>query len=55
MMLSKSDMFIIFRNNGTSMDDKVKDWNMIVYGDGSGLARIWNVTASEDFQTLKPP
>jgi hypothetical protein len=55
MMLPKSDVFMIFRNDGTSRDDKVKDWNMIVHGDGSGLARIWDVAASEDFQTLKPP
>jgi hypothetical protein len=55
MMLPKSDVFITFRNDGTSMDDKVKDWNMIMHGDGSGLARIWDVAASEDFQILKSP
>jgi hypothetical protein len=41
--------------DGTIMDEKVKHWNMIVHGDGSGLVRIRDDAASEDFQTLKPP
>jgi hypothetical protein len=37
MMLPKFDVFIIFRNDGTSMDEKVKHWNMIVHGMAAGL------------------
>jgi hypothetical protein len=55
MMLPKSNVFMIFRNDRTSMDEKVKHWNIIMHGDGSGLARIWDDATSEDFQTLKPP
>jgi hypothetical protein len=55
MMLPKSNVFMIFRNDETSMDEKVKHWNMIVHGDGSGFARIRDDDASEDFRSLKPP
>jgi hypothetical protein len=55
MMLPKSDVFMIFRNDGTSMDEEVKHWNMIVHGDGSDLVRIQDDAASEDFRALKPP
>jgi len=55
MMLPKSDVFMIYRNDGTSIDEKVKHWNLIVHGDGSELARIQDDVASEDFRTLKPP
>jgi hypothetical protein len=54
MMLPKSDVFMIFRNDGTSMDEEVKHWNMIVHGYGSEV-RIQDDVASEDFRTLKPP
>jgi hypothetical protein len=48
MMLPKSDVFMIFRNDGTSMDEEVKHWNLIVHGYGSEV-RIQNDAASEDF------
>jgi hypothetical protein len=44
MMLPKSDVFMIFRNDGTSMDEKVKHWRIIVHRDGSGLLRGFGMT-----------
>ena len=55
MMLPKSYVFMLIRNDGTSMDEKVKHWSIIMLGDGSELARIQDDAASEDFRTLKPP
>ena len=55
MMLPKSYVFMLIRNDGTSMDEKVKHWSVIMLGDGSEFARIQDDTASEDFRTLKPP
>ena len=54
MMLPKSDVFMLLRNNGPSMDERDKHWSMIMHGDGSKLVRIEDDAASEDFRTLKP-
>jgi hypothetical protein len=56
MMLSKSDVFMLLRNDGPSMDERDKHWSMIMHGDnGSNHVRIQDDAASEDFRTLKPP
>jgi hypothetical protein len=56
MMLPKSDVFMLLRNDGPSMDERDKHWSMIMHGDdGSNRVRIQDDTTSEDFRTLKPP
>jgi hypothetical protein len=56
MMLPKSDVFMLLRNDGPSMDERDKHWSMIIHGDnGSNRVKIQDDAASEDFRTLKPP
>jgi hypothetical protein len=56
MMLPKSDVFMLLRNDGPSMDERDKHWSLIMHGDdGSNRVRIQDDAASEDFRTLKPP
>jgi hypothetical protein len=56
MMLPKSDVFMLLRNDGPSMDERDKHWSMIVHGDdGSNRVRIQDDATSEDFRTLKTP
>jgi hypothetical protein len=55
MMLPKSDVFVTLTNDGPSMEERDKHWNMSMHGDGSQHERIEEDTASEDFRTLKPP
>jgi hypothetical protein len=56
MLPPKSDVFMLLRNDGPSMDERYKDWSMIMHGDdGSNRVRIRDDAASEDFRTLKPP
>ena len=55
MMLPKSDVYILLRNNGHNMDEKDKHWSMIIHGDGSKRLRIEDDAAIGDFRTLKPP
>jgi hypothetical protein len=50
MMLPKSDVFMLLRNYGPSMDERDKHWSMIMHGDdGSNCVRIQDDAASEDF------
>jgi hypothetical protein len=56
MMLPKSDVFMLLRNDGPSMYERDKHWSMIMYGDDDSYrVRIQDDTACEDFRTLKPP
>jgi hypothetical protein len=56
MMLPKSDVFMLIRNDRPSMDERDKHWSMIMHGDdGSNRVRIQDDAASEDFRSLKPP
>jgi hypothetical protein len=55
MMLPKSDVLVTLRNNGPSMDERDKNWSMIVHGDGSKRLRIEEDATSGDLRTLKPP
>jgi hypothetical protein len=56
MMLPKSDVFMLLRNDGPSMDERDKHWSIITHGDdGNNRVRIQDDAASEDFRTLKPP
>jgi hypothetical protein len=54
MMLPKSDMFITLRNDGPSVDERDKDWSMIMHRDGNKRLRIEEDATSGDFRTLKP-
>jgi hypothetical protein len=55
MMLPKSDVFMLLRNDGPSMDERDKNLSMIAHGDdGSNRVRIQDDATSEDFRTLKP-
>ena len=51
-MLPKSDVFMLLRNEGPSVDEY---WSMIVHGDGSKRLRIEEDATGGDFRTLKPP
>ena len=55
MILSKSDVFMLIRNNRPSMDKKDNQWSMIMHREGSKLVRIEDDATSEDYSTLKPP
>ena len=55
MMLPKSDVYLLLRNNGPSMDERDKYWSMIMHGDGSKRLRIEDDATTGDFRTLKPP
>jgi hypothetical protein len=56
IMMPKSDVFMLLRNDGPSMDGRDKHWSMIMHGDdGSNHVRIQDDAASEDFRTLKQP
>jgi hypothetical protein len=47
MMLPKSDVFMLLRNDGPSMDERDKHWSMIMHGDdGSNRVRIQDDAAS---------
>jgi hypothetical protein len=52
MMLPKSDVFMLLRNNGPSMD-KDNQWIMMMHEDDVKLARIEDDAARVDFRTLK--
>jgi hypothetical protein len=53
MMLPKSDVFMLLRNNGPSMNKKDNQWSMIMHGDNVKLARIEDDATRADFMTLK--
>jgi hypothetical protein len=55
MMLPKSDVFILLRNDGPSMDKKDNQWIMMMHGDDNKCARIEDDPASAYFRFLMPP
>ena len=54
-MLPKSDVYMLLRNHGPSMDEKDKYWSMIMHGDDSKRLRIEDDAITGDFRTLTPP
>jgi hypothetical protein len=55
MMLPKSDVFVLLRNDGLSLDGRDKHWRMVVHGDGiNHLIKEEDATSGE-FRTLKQP
>ena len=55
MMLPKSDVFMLLRNDIPSMDNKDNQWSMLMHGDGDMHLRIEDDVMTGDFRTLKPP
>jgi hypothetical protein len=53
MMLPKSDVFVLLRNDGLSLDGRDKNWSMVIHGDGSKHLIKEEDTASGEFMTLK--
>jgi hypothetical protein len=49
MMLPKSDVLLMLRNDGPSRDERDKHWSMIMHGDGSkrGLKTTLQLEISE--------
>ena len=52
MMLPKSNVFMLLRNDGPSMDERDTHWSMMVHDE---LVKIGDDATSGDFRTLKPP
>src|SRR3954467_13677203 len=55
MILPKLDTFVLFRNEGPSMDKKDGHWSGIKHGEGGARAGKDYGASSGDFRTLKPP
>jgi hypothetical protein len=55
MMLPKSDVLVLLRNDGLSMDERGKHWSMVIHGEGNKLMIQEEDTASGEFRTLKQP
>jgi hypothetical protein len=53
IVLPKSDVFMLLRNDGPSMDKKNNQWSMMMHGKDSKFARIEDDATSADFRTLK--
>ena len=51
-MLPKSDVFMLYRNDGPSMHERDTHWSMMVHGE---LVKIGGDATSGNFRTLKPP
>ena len=52
MILTKSDVFMLLRNDRPSMDEIDTHWSMMVYDE---LVKIDVDATSGDFRTFKPP
>jgi hypothetical protein len=55
MMLPKSDVLVLLRNDGLSMDKRGKHWSMVIHGEGNKLMIQEEDAASGKFRTLKQP
>ena len=54
MLLPKTDVFVILRNNGPSEELMDKHWSMIVHGDGNKHTRIEDDATHGESRVLKP-
>ena len=52
MMLHKSDVFMLLRNDGPSMNERDKHWSMMIHGDGSMHARRGHDATSGDLDGI---
>jgi hypothetical protein len=55
MMLPKSDVLVLLRNEGFSMDERGKHWSMVMHGEGNKHMIQEEDAASGEFRTLKQP
>jgi hypothetical protein len=55
MMLPKSDVLVLLRNDGLSMDERGKHWSMVMHGEGNKHMIQEEDAASGEFMTLKQP
>jgi hypothetical protein len=55
MMLPKSDVLVLLRNDRLSMDERGKHWSMVIHGEGSKHMIQEEDAASGEFMTLKQP
>jgi hypothetical protein len=55
MMLPKSDVLVLLRNNGLSMDERDKHWSMVIHGEDNKNMIQEEDAASGEFSTLKQP
>jgi hypothetical protein len=55
MMLPKSNVLVLLRNDGLSMDERDKHWSMVIHGEGNKHMIQEEDTASGEFRTLKQP
>jgi hypothetical protein len=55
MMQPKSDILVLLRNDGLSMDERGKHWSMVIHGEDNKHMIQEEDTASGEFRTLKQP
>jgi hypothetical protein len=55
MMLSKSDVLVLLRNDGLSMDERDKHWSMVIHREDNKHMIQEEDAASGEFRTLKQP
>jgi hypothetical protein len=55
MMLPKSDVLLLLRNDGLSMDERGKHWSMVIHGDGNKHMIQEEDATSGEFRTMKQP
>jgi hypothetical protein len=53
MMLSKSDVLVLLRNDGLSMDERDKHWSMVIHREDNKHMIQEEDAASGEFRTLK--
>jgi hypothetical protein len=55
IMLPKSDVLVLLRNDGLSMDERDKHWSVVIHREGNNHMIQEEDTASGEFRTLKQP
>jgi hypothetical protein len=55
MMLPKSDVLVLLRNDGLIMDERNKHWSIVIHGEGNKHMIQEEDAASAEFRTLKQP
>jgi hypothetical protein len=55
MMLPKSDVLLLLRKDGLSMDERGTHWSMVIHGEGNKHMIQEQGAASGEFRTMKQP
>jgi hypothetical protein len=55
MMLPKSDVLLLLRNDGLSIVERGKHWSMVIHGEANKHMIQEEDAAGEEFRTLKQP